>query len=107
MEKLLNRIWYTLLVIIALMILEPGNANASAKVKLTPEECHLVAQRTKTVHMAYKTGIKKETVLILYSGSGDYNRRMRDVVHKIYRSDSKEMDSDALYLVVYDICLTQ
>lgn len=107
MEKLLNRIWYALLVIIALMILEPGNANASSKVKLTPEECHLVAQRTKTVHMAYKTGIKKETVLTLYSGNDEYNVRMRDVIHKIYRSNSKHMDSDALYLVVYDICLTQ
>lgn len=107
MKDFLKGLLVSCVVILFLFGAYQSTANASAKVKLTPEECHLVAQRTKTVHMAYKTGIKKETVLILYSGSGDYNRRMRDVVHKIYRSDSKEMDSDALYLVVYDICLTQ
>lgn len=84
-----------------------STAHASAEVKLTPMECHATAEKTKTIHMAYKTGIKKETVLTLYSGNDEYNVRMRDVIHKIYRSNSKHMDSDALYLVVYDICLTQ
>lgn len=103
MEKLLLRIWYTLLVIVLLLLTDPAFASAPTRDKT----CHHVAEHAETIHRAYVKGIDMGAVLIVYQGSDDWSRHMRDLVTKVYRSDTRDLDSKEMYRFTYDICMNK
>lgn len=105
MEKLLNRIWYALLVIIFLMIFEPSPANATDL--KTEIACRSIAEHAETIHKAYVKDIDIGAIIIVYQGNDKWSVGMRDLVTKIYRSDSKDLDSKAVYRFFYTICVSK
>lgn len=69
--------------------------------------CHMVADHAKTIHEAYVKDIDIGAVIIVYQGNDKWSVGMRDLVTKIYRSDSKDLDSREVYRFFYAMCMTK
>ncbi|AUS01906.1 hypothetical protein NVP2044O_42 [Vibrio phage 2.044.O._10N.261.51.B8] len=69
------------------------------------EDCKVRAETAKVLKMAYDKGLPKSQFLLVYQGSDEWNRSVRDIIHAIYRGDTDNVTASQLYDAVYSICL--
>lgn len=92
-----------LLVIASLLFALPSFAATPTQDKT----CHHVAEHAETIHKAYVKGIGVGAILLVYQGSDEWSRHMRDLVLKTYRSNTKHLDSKEVYRFTYAICMNK